>query len=352
MKKIFTLPVMLFMIFFGISCSKSDVVIEEDPVIVNAKADFVYKQGDDPFTFEFENLSEKYKRLEWRFGDDSLSTEENPSHVYLTAGTFTVDLRTISETGAVTRKVMDITIVPDSVLKITADKTSNPNQVKYKITTDASIAKVDWTFRDAKTGTQTNSTALDPSVTYSPATLNDVKTRVVTSKGSVVEVNNFVSTAGIIKNFNNMVLRGTPSEEGTNSNELSARLLDGNVDTKLFLGWAANKTWTYTLELASVQTLKFYGIGNANDSPGRDPKTWQFEGSNDGNTWEVLDRQDLTRNFYDQRADAGFQGDDNRYKKMFYYEVANPRPFLYYRYNILANFGDGGMQFSEIRMFR
>ncbi|RZK66021.1 MAG: PKD domain-containing protein, partial [Pedobacter sp.] len=325
---------------------------ETDPEIINATADFTYKQGDDPFTFEFENLSTKYKRVEWRFGDDSLSVSEDPSHVYLTAGTFTVDLRAISETGAVSRKVLDIVIVPDSVLKITADKTGNPNSVKFKITTGATIASTRWTFVDSKTSQTSNSETLDPEKTYTSGTLNTVKTRVVTAKGSVVEVNNFVSTAGIIKNFNNLVLRGTPSEEGTNSNELSAKLLDGNVETKLFLGWAGGKTWTYTLELSSKQTLKFYGIGNANDSQGRDPKQWQFEGSNDGAIWEVLDSRTLERNFYDQRADLGFNGDENRYKQMFYYEVANPKPFQFYRYNLLANFGDGGMQFSEIRMFR
>ncbi|RZK71431.1 MAG: PKD domain-containing protein, partial [Pedobacter sp.] len=105
MKQLFTPLVLLFGLTLAVSCSKSDIAVEEDPAITNATANFEVVQGDDPFTFEFKNLSSKYKKLEWRFGDDTLSVAENPSHVYLTAGTFTVDLRAISETGAVSRMV-------------------------------------------------------------------------------------------------------------------------------------------------------------------------------------------------------------------------------------------------------
>lgn len=313
MKHLFKPMVVLFGVALMISCSKSEIAIEEDPAIVNAEANFSYVQGDDPFTFEFKSLSKNFKRLEWRFGDDTLSTVENPSHVYLSTGTFRVNLRAISETGTVSQKVVDIKIIPDSVLKVTADKTANANEVKYKLTTKANIKAVDWTFVDAKTNQTSRSKDLDPSKTYTAGTLNNVKTRVTTSKGSVVEINNFVSTAGIIKNFNNLILKGTPSREGTNNNELSARLLDGNVDTKLYLGWSQGNTWTYTLELSSKQTLKFYGIGNANDSPNRDPRNWQFEGSNDGINWEVLDRREMAKNFFNQRTDMGFTTDQTRY---------------------------------------
>jgi len=31
-----------------------------------------------------------------------------------------------------------------------------------------------------------------------------------------------------------------------------------------------------------------YTLTSANDGPGRDPKTWQFQGSVDGSTWATL----------------------------------------------------------------
>jgi hypothetical protein len=39
----------------------------------------------------------------------------------------------------------------------------------------------------------------------------------------------------------------------------------------------------------NAQTIKRFAITSANDAPARDPKNWEFQGSNDGATWTTLD---------------------------------------------------------------
>ncbi|MEO7099418.1 MAG: RICIN domain-containing protein, partial [Luteolibacter sp.] len=79
---------------------------------------------------------------------------------------------------------------------------------------------------------------------------------------------------------------------------------------------------------------KRYTVAAANDVPGRDPKNWQFQGSNDGSTWSTLDTQ----------SNQTFPG---RYQ-VNTYTVASPASYRYYRLNVTANNGDAsGLQLSE-----
>ena len=82
-------------------------------------------------------------------------------------------------------------------------------------------------------------------------------------------------------------------KESSNTNETSANLIDGNTSTK----YCTDKdrgdgpvAWiVYHLPVAKAVTA--YSITSANDFPGRDPKNWKLQGSNDGNTWTDLDTQ-------------------------------------------------------------
>ena len=75
----------------------------------------------------------------------------------------------------------------------------------------------------------------------------------------------------------------------------------------------------------------------ADDVPGRDPRDWQFLGSNDGTNWTVLDTQ----------TDETFV---SRYLTK-QYLIANSTPYRYYRLNITANNGDAvSLQLSELAL--
>jgi len=109
----------------------------------------------------------------WSFGDGSYSTQQSPSHIYTTAGQFTVILRVISENyGRVTtRYYSDIETkvdyiyvqdVPDLVAAFAADVTSGDNGMGTGLSvqfTNQSTGVYDsyfWDFGDGGTSTEAN----------------------------------------------------------------------------------------------------------------------------------------------------------------------------------------------------
>ena len=63
---------------------------------------------------------------------------------------------------------------------------------------------------------------------------------------------------------------------------------DGNTQTK----WCVhheNRPVIWELRLLKPQAISHYSLTSANDEPDRDPQTWEFLGSNDGESWTKLD---------------------------------------------------------------
>ncbi|MHA4894988.1 PKD domain-containing protein [Pedobacter sp. PWIIR3] len=332
------------LIFAGalVSCEKDRLVsIEDTGVITNPLANYDIVKGDDAFTFQFKNTSKDYARLEWRFGDDSLSTSVNPSHVYSTTGKYQVDLKAFSSTGAVTRKLVDINIIPDSAAKITATKTGVANQVKFSVVVKATVKSIEWTFNDVSPAVK--SQELSPVRTYKAGSFNSFSVKIITNKGSVINLSKFVTPEGIAENITQNNIGFTPSRNNTNTNENAAKLIDNNLETKIYLGGPPFPL-TFTFQYASAQTVKIYAIGNANDSETRDPKVWTIEGSMDGNAWTILDSRSLSTTLYV----AG----GNKFKQLFYFTIADPKPFVFYRWKITSTSGSANFQASEIRLFR
>ncbi|MES2828847.1 MAG: PKD domain-containing protein [Bacteroidota bacterium] len=342
MKKLFKPLILLFFAGAFASCEKDRAVqIEDSGEVVNPLASYEVIKGDDAFTFQFKNSSKNYSKLEWRFGDDTLSVAENPSHLYLTTGKFQVDLKAFSSTGAITRKLVDINIVPDSVAKITAVKTGVANQIKFSAAVKATVASILWTFTDVSPAV--TSTELSPVRTYPAGSFNAFTVKITTNKGSVVTLSKFVTPEGIAENITQNYVAFTPSTNNSNTNENAAKIVDNNVETKIYLG-GPPLPLIFKWQFASEQTVKIYAIGNANDSESRDPKIWTLEGSKDDMSWEIVDSQTLTTSLY---ARAG-----NQYKKLHYFAVANPKPFIFYRWRVTAMWTSTNFQVSEFRLFR
>lgn len=82
-------------------------------------------------------------------------------------------------------------------------------------------------------------------------------------------------------------------KESSNTNETAANLIDGKTSTKYCVDKGSGDgpvAWiVYNLQAAKAVTA--YSITSANDEPGRDPKNWKLQGSNDGKTWTDLDTQ-------------------------------------------------------------
>jgi glucose/arabinose dehydrogenase/type 1 glutamine amidotransferase len=118
-------------------------------------------------------------------------------------------------------------------------------------------------------------------------------------------------------------------------NETKEKLTDGNENTKWLTfnptGWVAYK-------LAAPVAVSSYSLTSANDFPGRDPKNWTFQGSNDGTTWTDLNTQ--TNQVF---------GDRFQTRK---FEFTNTTPYSNYRLNITANSGEPLIQLADFEIYK
>ncbi|TDC33596.1 ATP-binding protein [Micromonospora sp. 15K316] len=113
-------------------------------------------------------------------------------------------------------------------------------------------------------------------------------------------------------------------------NETAAMLADDDSSTK----WLAfERTGWVTYRLTEPAVVARYALISANDAPGRDPKDFVLQGSNDGDTWTDLDKR--TGEKFDGRYSAKI------------YNTTNKTAYGYYRLNVTANSGDGLVQLAD-----
>ncbi|MCC8426657.1 PKD domain-containing protein [Mucilaginibacter sp. UR6-11] len=348
---------LLFCLGAIVSCSKKEIPVPTESTVINPLADYtVTPDPTDGFTFKFNNLGKDYTKLEWRFGDDTLNTETNPTHTYLATGTYLVDLKAISKTGDFSHKQVNINIIPDSVLQVTAEKTNVLYQLKFNAILKGTVKSILWTFNavDPETNvtTTTTSTELSPLQSFTFGSFNNFSVTATTDKGSVVTISKSVTTDGIATDITQTYISYNSTNENTDQgpNEGSLKLVDGNLSTKFGFYKPFPVPEIATLQFKSAITVKLYAIVNGNDSGSdRDPNEWYVEGSNDGNNWDVLDHQVLTIGFADYLASIG-QG-SSQYNRFFYYPIANPKPYQYYRWRIVSTF-KGAFQIDEFKLYK
>jgi lysophospholipase L1-like esterase/glucose/arabinose dehydrogenase len=124
------------------------------------------------------------------------------------------------------------------------------------------------------------------------------------------------------------------SHVGT-SNEEFFRIFDGNTRSKWYVSESPQITVSYTFADGAEHKVTSYVIASANDAAGRDPKNWVLYGSNDGKKWVELDKRK------DQKFNQRFE------ERTF--EVTKPGSFKTYKLAIVANHGNPGTQFSELK---
>ncbi|WP_375448385.1 cellulose binding domain-containing protein [uncultured Fibrella sp.] len=109
------------------------------------------------------------------------------------------------------------------------------------------------------------------------------------------------------------------------------RVYDGNPDTK----WLDRSPTSFVqFAYTSPQTWTGYALTSGNDEPGRDPKDWTLQGSNDGMTWTTLDTK--TAQTWSGR------------KQVKAYKFTNTTAYTYYKLNITANNGAPLLQLAEL----
>lgn len=127
-----------------------------------------------PVTIVFTNTSSGSGTLSylWDFGDGFTSTLQNPSHTYITQGSFTVSLRVTSSTGCITTLVRPNAVVINFIqARFNGPASSCINDpVNFTNTSNPAPTSVFWDFGDG-----TNSTTLSPVKTYTATGTYTVK---------------------------------------------------------------------------------------------------------------------------------------------------------------------------------
>lgn len=121
--------------------------------------------------------------------------------------------------------------------------------------------------------------------------------------------------------------------------ETAAMAFDGTTATKWYTDVNASTGWIqYKFGNGLAWRITRYQVTSANDVAQRDPKNWQFQGSNDGVTWATLDTR--TNEVFASRLLTKT------------YDFTNTTAYRWYRLNITANSGGSGypIQISELSM--
>lgn len=167
---------------------------------VPPSAGFNIEQSEENFLeYSFSNTSTNATKYEWDFGDGNMSTEESPTHVYATAGEYTITLTASSDVGLSTEFSKSINILAPVTASFTFQV--DPDDYRTYDFMDASEGAVMllWEFGDGY-----QFTGMNPSHTYAEdgeytVTLTsysvtgntDVATeKLIVSQGFVVQVLN------------------------------------------------------------------------------------------------------------------------------------------------------------------
>ena len=125
------------------------------------------------------------------------------------------------------------------------------------------------------------------------------------------------------------------SEENAANGEGAAQAFDDDSATK-WLTNAGSGTLQYQFAGGRKYTVSLYTLTSGNDAPGRDPRDFQLQASNDGESWVTLDER------------TGEQFTERRQTRVF--AADNTTPYAYYRLNVTANGGEALTQLSELEL--
>ncbi|WP_246394580.1 immunoglobulin-like domain-containing protein [Microbulbifer rhizosphaerae] len=125
-----------------------------------------------------------------------------------------------------------------------------------------------------------------------------------------------------VRSLVNVAAGGTANDSADEPTNAS-RAFDKNSRTDWFYSGVSG--WLQ-YDLGHTEVVQRYALTSSRHQDARDPKEWQFQGSNDGSTWTTLDTQ--SNQVFAERFEVKT------------YTVASPASYRYYRLNITANNGD------------
>ena len=116
-------------------------------------------EGNAPLTVQFTDESTgNVTAWAWNFGDGNTSTEQGPSHIYVTAGTYTVTLNASNAYGYNVSAPVTITVLEPPAAAFTANVTEGnaPLTVQFTDESTGNVTAWLWDFGDGNTSTDQN----------------------------------------------------------------------------------------------------------------------------------------------------------------------------------------------------
>jgi alpha-mannosidase len=131
---------------------------------------------------------------------------------------------------------------------------------------------------------------------------------------------------------------GTASDNGTSNpaGEEEDKAFD-NIYTTKWLVFSTTGVIQYDFAGSNSHAVNEYRVTSANDFAGRDPKNWNFQGSDNGSSWTTLDTQ----------SNVDFSG---RHETQAF-PISNSTNYQMYRLQVTANSGDPELQIAEVQMY-
>ncbi|MDG3005527.1 discoidin domain-containing protein [Paludisphaera mucosa] len=194
---------------------------------------------------------------------------------------------------------------------------------------------VNWTILDERTNAAVTANYLSRTyVVANPAAYRIYRLDDIVSNGDPIIQIGEIRFDGAPAATSISAARGDNARAG----EGAAQAFDGDVQTK-WLDFSSTSWIQYASPDGVARIVSQYAITSANDTalyPGRAPKSWKLEGSNDGQNWTILDTQ----------TDAADTADFSTRV----YHVSNPGPYRYYRLNDIVSNGDPIIQIADVAL--
>jgi gliding motility-associated-like protein len=158
------------------------------PVIVHAPpvVDFDVQQACEGLAASFTDQSahpDGIVQWEWDFGDGGISTQQNPDHIYVTAGTYDAQLIAFTPFGCSDTTVQQVTVYPTPQPGFVNDTVCAELFTAFtdtSIVSSGSIVAWSWNFDDG-----TASVLQHPTHVFQPGGNYDVRLTVTTNEGCV-----------------------------------------------------------------------------------------------------------------------------------------------------------------------
>lgn len=230
------------------------VTVSATPVIPVASFVSVLTSGSTPFTVQFvDSSTNSPTSWAWSFGDGNTSAEQNPSHIFIKAGTYTVTMTASNAAGSDTISKSGYITATEAVpiASFTSNLTSGtaPVTVQFTDTSANSPTEWSWSFGDGGTSDEQN-----PVYTYTSAGTYTVSLTAENSAGSNITYNSAYMTVSIIA----APVSSFTADLVTGASPLTVRFTDTSVNSPTSWYWSFGDG-TFSTEQNPAHTYSYAG---------------------------------------------------------------------------------------------